>query len=138
MLPSPEDKRMRAAGVTIDAPSLPSERLTPEGICAFIVARLRYDFISGKDTVNAYVDQTQQRDSPAKDQAAYISASYLSERENEVLRILKDRTSPHFIDVSDPMLVKFFCRVVIKSHYHGHYRISVSSSVVDHTTALAA
>jgi hypothetical protein len=139
MFPSPEDKRMRASGVKIDAPLPQNEYQTPESVCAFITARLRYDFISGKETVSAYIDQTQPTDPPDSARpAAYISTWYISEREEAVLEILRDSDSPYFIDTADPMLAKFFCKVVVKSHYHGRYRISVSCTVTDRSAVLAA
>jgi hypothetical protein len=130
MLPSTEDKRMRSdALVSIDEPA-PIDDPTPtlQAACAYIVARLRYDFVSGKDTIVAYVDiAAPWSDSsypPPPAQGAITM--YCAPLENAVFAALKEVLP---IAAPDPEIRFFFKKVVIKDLYRGIFRICIRGDV---------
>ncbi|MET0980371.1 MAG: hypothetical protein ABWX90_03885 [Candidatus Saccharimonadales bacterium] len=137
MFPSSEDITMRAAGVQISAPTPPDEHASLESVCAFITARLRYDFISGKDTVNAYVDITQPwlREGYPAQSAHNNAVMYVHALEDRLFQTL-DQSSE--LGPLDPSVDIYFRKVIIRSRYHGRYRLSVSGDVINKRTLLAA
>ena len=138
MFPSSDDKRMRAEGMRTDAPTPPAdEQMTPESVCAFIIARLRYDFISDKDSVNAYVDITQpwqHNDFPVRS-AHENAALYVNKLESLLFRALDTAEG---LGTLDPMVDIYFRKVIIRSHYHGVFRISVSGDIIESAILAAA
>lgn len=145
MFPSSEDKRMRAEGIIPpNAPSLPIEPLTLDSVCAFIIARLRYDFISGEETIKAYIDITHPWTLSGFPEAMTHNntALYGSHLEAALSAVFDNDQSNNFIESScikspNAMVNIFFRKVITKSHYHGIYGISIRGDVVDHESLAA-
>jgi hypothetical protein len=137
MFPSSDDKRMRAEGAQITAPMPPDEHNSLESVCAFIIARLRYDFISDKDSVNAYVDITEpwQHESFPDRSAHDNVVLYVHKLEDLIFQALDQSEE---LGSLDPMVDIYFRKVIIRSHYHGVFRVSVSGDVIESTLLAAA
>jgi len=139
MFPSTEDKRMRSeALVTTDAPALLDDPTpTLQTACAYLVARLRYDFVSGRDTIAAFIDIT----APWNDssypphRAQGGSGMYCSSLETAVFLTLSE-----FLPLADPdpMIRFFFKKIVIRDLYRGVFRICIHADVVNSAVLTAA
>lgn len=140
MFPSLEDKRMRTDGVAlINVPSLPTEQLTFDSVCAFIIDRLRHDFISGKDTITAYCVINQPWTLPDfPDKVQYNNtALYGGLLEKALFEAFDDHTSVHHIASDDPIVTIFFRKVIIKSYPNSTYAVSIMGSIVEHAILAA-
>lgn len=139
MFPSSEDKRMRSdALVSLDEPaSLDCPTPTLEAVCVYLVARLRYDFVSGRDMIAAYVDITTPWNDSSYPQipAHGIIGMYCPLLEGAVFSALS-RSLP--IVTADPTIHFFFTKVVIKNLHQGVFRICISGDVVNHPVLAAA
>jgi hypothetical protein len=139
MFPSSEDKRLRAEGSHLPDAQLPlMVPMTFEHVCAFIIARLRHDFISGEDTITAYCEITQPWALPGFPEAlAYNNAALYGSKLQEALAEVFDSTlaTCRLIDQSDVKV--FFYASIMKNKIDGIYGISVRADVIEHTILAA-
>lgn len=138
MFPSSDDKTKRSDGhVSLDEPTPLDSTPTLQAACAYIVARLRYDFVSGRDSIAAYVDVTQPWNDPSYPNRTPETAIaiYSALLEVAVFTVLDDALP---ITRVDPMINFIISKVIIKDSYRGTFRIFIKADVINRPVLAAA